>query len=268
MSKFDKLRWLSAGVLLAIPVVGPHPLSAQTPAPALVQPSHPAQSAPQAQPTPQPQVTPEEIGDTLMVHRRYQAAIETYRKSPVMTAVLWNKLGIAYQMMFDMDDASNCYKKSLKLNPHNAQVLNNLGTVQDALKKYKSAERYYRKALKIDPKSALIYKNLGTNLLTRRKYEKGWDAYKKALALDPAIFENTTSPRAVNPASVQERGALNYYMAKGCVQAGRPDCAIGYLRRALNEGFTTPKKIASDAEFSRLRGVPEFDELIEAHKSQ
>ena len=203
-----------------------------------------------------------------MVHQRYQAAIEAYRKSPAMTAVLWNKLGIAYQMMFDMEDASNCYKKSLKLNPHNSQVLNNLGTVQDALKKYKSAERYYRKALKIDPTSALIYKNLGTNLLTRRKYEKGWDAYKKALALDPTIFENTTSPRAVNSASVQERGALNYYMAKGCVQAGRPDCAIEYLRMALNEGFTSSKKIAADAEFSSLHGNPEFDELIEPHKSQ
>jgi len=44
--------------------------------------------------------------------------------------------------------------------------------------------------------------------------------------------------------------------------------SIEYLRMALNEGFASPKKIAADAEFSSLRGNPEFDELIAAHKSQ
>ena len=112
----------------------------------------------------------------------------------------------------------------------------------------------YHKALKIDPKSALVLKNLGTDLLAQHKYKKGWEVYKQALAVDPQIFDRNIGPGVENPASVQQRGAMNYYMAKGCVRAGKNERAIEYLRMALNEGFTNPKKIAADNEFAGLRG--------------
>jgi Tfp pilus assembly protein PilF len=140
--------------------------------------------------------------------------------------------------------------------------MNNLGTVYDSLKQYGGAERMYRKALKLDPESALIEKNLGTNQLAQHRYKKGWAAYQVALAIDPHIFKNSVSPRVDNPASAQDRGAMNYYMAKGCVRAGQNDCAIEYLRMALNEGFTNPKKIEADSEFAGLRGVPAFETLL------
>ena len=57
---------------------------------------------------------------------------------------------------------------------------------------------------------------------------------------------------------------MNYYMARGCVRAGQNDCAIQYLRMALNEGFTNPKKIEADSEFAVLRGVPAFEQLLAA----
>jgi tetratricopeptide (TPR) repeat protein len=212
--------------------------------------------------------TPEEVGDSMMAHQRYQAAIESYRKAPRVSAEVWNKMGIANQLMFNLEEASHCYQVSLKLEPRNAHVLNNLGTIYDSQKQYSNAERMYRKALKLDPKSAMIYKNLGTNLLSQHKYKKGWEVYKTALEIDPHIFQNSTSPRVQNPASVEERGAMNYYMAKGCVRAGMNDCAIEYLRMALNEGFTSPKKIQADVEFAALRGIPAFEQLLAEQKQQ
>ena len=77
--------------------------------------------------------TPEELGDSLSAHQRYQAAIAAYGKAPQMTAAIWNKMGIAYQMMFNSKDATRCYQESLKLDPRNSQVLNNLGTVYASL---------------------------------------------------------------------------------------------------------------------------------------
>jgi len=41
-------------------------------------------------------------------------------------------MGIAYQMMFNLQEASHCYQMSLKLDPKSAHVLNNLGTVFDS----------------------------------------------------------------------------------------------------------------------------------------
>ena len=214
------------------------------------------------------QKSPEEIGDALMLHQRYQAAIEAYKKAPKTSAAAWNKMGIAYQMMFNLQDASRCYQMSLKLEPKNPHVLNNLGTIYDALREYADAERMYRKAIKIDPLSAITYKNLGTALLAEHKYKKGWEEYKTALSIDPNIFKSHDSLRAENPASAEDRGAMNYYMARGCVRAGMNDCAIDYLRMALNEGFTNPKKIEADSEFASLRGMPAFDQLLASQRQQ
>lgn len=207
-------------------------------------------------------ITPEQIGDTLMARQRYQAAIEAYKKGPRESAELWNKMGIAYQLMLNMDEAQRCYQRSLKLDPKSATTLNNMGTIYDSMKQYPNAERMYRKAIKYDTKSAVIYKNLGTNLLSQHKYKKGWEDYQLALSLDPDIFQHSSNPRVENPASAGDRGAMNYYMAKGCVRAGMNERAIDYLRMALNEGFTNPKKIMADGEFASLRGIPEFEQLL------
>jgi Tfp pilus assembly protein PilF len=250
---------------LALP--GQQPVSA-TPegqqAPAATVPTPSSQTPVAVIHTPPP--TPEQVGDTLMAKRRYQEAIESYKHADP-TATVWNKLGIAYQMMFNLEDATRCYKTSLKLDPKNALVMNNLGTVYDSQKDYKRAEKMYRRALKIEPHSALVLKNLGTELLARHKYEKGWEEYKAALTLDPTIFTNTTRPQVENPASVRDRGAMNYYMAKGCVRAGFKEQAIEYLRQALNEGFTNPKAIIADREFATLRGNPAFERLLADQKS-
>jgi tetratricopeptide (TPR) repeat protein len=208
--------------------------------------------------------TPEQLGDSLMAHQRYQAAIEAYKKAPRDSSEALNKMGVAYQLMFNQLDATRCYQAALKLNPRNAVAMNNLGTVYIALKQYSTAEKMYRKALKYDPKSALYLKNLGTALLADHKYHKGWEAYQQALALDPRIFDRSNAVRVENPASVQDRGAMNFYMAKGCVRAGQTDRAIEYLRMALNEGFTSAKKIIEDNEFAALRDMPAFQQMLAA----
>ena len=208
--------------------------------------------------------TPEQVGDSLMAHQRYQAAIEAYKKAPRNSADTLNKMGVAYQLMYNQLDAERCYQMALKIDPKNPVVFNNLGTIHISLRQYATAEKMYRKALKYDPRSALYLKNLGTALLSDHKYKKGWEAYQQALALDPKIFEHANAVRVENPASLQDRGAMNYYMAKGCVKAGQTDRAIQYLRMALNEGFTSPKKIIEDSEFAALRDVPAFQQMLAA----
>ena len=255
--------------LAPLPVSGALPLSAQS----LAQSPAVASQAPVAGAqlpagVPMPASTPEEIGDALMFQQRYQAAIEAYKKVTHRSADVWNKMGIAYQQMFNLVDASRCYQASLHMDSKNPHVLNNLGTIYDAEKEYGDAERLYHKALKIDPNAGLIYKNLGTNLLAQHRYKKGWEMYQAALKIDPNIFKNTSSPRVQNPSTIEERGAMNYYMAKGCVRAGMNDRAIEYLRMALNEGFTNPRKIEADSEFAGLHDVPAFQQLLAEQRQQ
>jgi Tfp pilus assembly protein PilF len=266
MFGYNQVRCLTTFAVLV--ALGGQPLAgfAQTQTrPTAENPATLAQSGTRSgvQPT-EVQPTAEQVGDAMMAHQRYQAAIEAYKKVPSESAKVLNEMGIAYQMMFNLTDATRSYQESLRLDPHNVDVMNNLGTVYDSLKAFGAAEHMYSKALKLQPKSALIEKNLGTNLLAQHHYKKGWAAYQAALAIDPQIFQGSVSLKVDNPASVQDRGAMNYYMAKGCVRAHQNDQAIEYLRMALNEGFTNPKKIEADSEFAGLRGVPAFEQLLAA----
>ncbi len=264
MCRPNKRRWLPATLVSAALITAALTTAAQTTPNTGLTAARPALES-TVLPVTQP--APESLGDALMAHRRYQAAIEAYKQAPT-SPVVWNKMGIAYQMLFNLQDAMRCYKASLKLDAKSVNVLNNLGTVYDSMKQYRMAVKMYRKALKIDPKSGLVLKNLGTDLLAQHQYKKGWEVYKDALAVDPQIFDHSNGPRIENPASVQDRGAMNYYMAKGCVRAGKADRAVEYLRMAIDEGFTNPKKIAADQEFAGLRGVPAFDQLIAEQKAQ
>ena len=215
-----------------------------------------------------PPPTPEQVGDSLSVRQRYQAAIAAYSMADPITAPIWNNMGIAYQMMFAVKDAIRCYNASLKLDPRNAQVMNNLATVYDSQKQYGLAEKTYRKALKLDPKSALIHRNLGSNLMAQHKYKKGQEAYRVALSIDPQIFSSHTGASVQNPAAAQDRGALHYYMPRGCVSAGNSECAIQMLRLAMNEGYTNVRKIAADESFASLRELPGFQQLLASQTMQ
>lgn len=262
MHRHHPFRWLmlflvAAGVAAKSQAPAGNASAPRIPAAALL----PADVTPNPQTKPLSDATAEQIGDSLEARQHYQAAVAAYAKDPHPSATIWNKMGIAYQMMFNLREATRCYKESLRMDSKNAMVLNNLATVEDSLKSYSAAERLYHRALKIQPDSPLILKNLGTNLLVQHKYSKGWRAYEEAMKFDPAIFEDHESPTVANPTSIKERGAMNYFMARGCVRMGQTECALQYLRMALNEGYTTIKKVSADADFASLRDNPAFKQL-------
>jgi tetratricopeptide (TPR) repeat protein len=217
---------------------------------------------------PAEQLSPEERGDLHMARKSYQAALQDYRDVPDKTAAVWNKIGIASQQMFIMDDARKSYQMSLKLDPKNPDVINNLGTIYYSLKEYAIAEHLYRKALKIRPKSALIYKNLGTDLLAEDKFKKGWECYQSALAIDPEVFERINQLRIGEPTPTQKRGAMSYYLAKSYVRAGMTDRAVEYLRMAIDQGFTDRKKVMADKEFASLHGMAAYEQLLAEQRMQ
>jgi tetratricopeptide (TPR) repeat protein len=208
-------------------------------------------------------LTPERRGDILMARKMYREAVETYQPEAGQNPVIWNKIGIAYHQMQQLDTAKKYYERAIKLNPRYAEALNNLGTVFYAKKSYRKAGSYYNKALKITPESASVYSNLGTALFARKKYKEASEAYQTALKLDPEVFEHRSSYGVLlQERSVQERAKFHYYLAKTYAKAGRNDLALQYIRKALEEGFQERKKLQEDPEFEALREMPEFKELL------
>ena len=203
-----------------------------------------------------------EIGDSVALSKRYETAIKIYAKAPMMTAAIWNKMGMTYELMFDSGNAVRCYNQSLKLNPNDPRVLNNLGTLYVSMKQFGSADRLFRKALSIDPQFAGIYKNLGTSLIAQHKFTEGQKAYEQAALLDPGVLGVTGGPTSESSISLRAHGAMNYFMAEACARTGQTSCALEYLQSALNEGFVDPEKVIADSSFAELGKSEGFRKLL------
>ncbi|MEX2260842.1 MAG: tetratricopeptide repeat protein [Bryobacteraceae bacterium] len=218
-----------------------------------------------AQAEPAPALTPERRADIFMARKMYREALEMYLQAPRDSAVIWNKMGIAYHQMMDLNQAKKHYEKALKINPKYPEAINNLGTVHYAKKSYRRAINQYKKALKVAPLSASVHSNLGTAYFARKKYKDALKAYGQALAIDPEVFEHRSSHGVMlQERSVEERAKFHYYLARTYAAAGLFDRAILYLRKALEEGFRERDRIMKEPEFAALHEIAEFQQLMAA----
>lgn len=222
-----------------------------------------ARSAPQTAAPANPPLTPETRGDIFMARKMYREAIDMYLQGPQDSAVTWNKVGIAFHQMQNLDAARRNYEKAFKLNPQYSEAINNLGTFWYARKNYRRAMGFYQRALKLAPKSASIYSNLGTAQFARKRYRDAMASYEKALELDPEVFEHRSSAGVLlQERTVQERAKFHFYLAKTYAKSGQNERALQYIRKALEEGFKERTKFLEDDDFAALRPLPEFEQLM------
>jgi tetratricopeptide (TPR) repeat protein len=209
---------------------------------------------------------PEARGDLLMAQRQYMAAIKAYREAPGNSAILWNKIGIAWQHLLAVDEAKVNYERALRIKPNYPEAMNNLGTIYYEKKNYKKAEKLYRRALKSMPHSATFYNNLGAAYFAQGKLKQGTEAYRAAFAIDPGIFSSDSFQGIPELGSTAQEASQNYCLAELFARAGMTDRAIEYLRKALDEGFSDRKRLMRDHAFSSIRKTTAFAELMEEKK--
>lgn len=211
---------------------------------------------------PRPVLSVQERGDIQMARKMYRDAIETYKQAPE-SAALWNKIGIAYHQLSEINNAQKAYERAAKLDPKYTAAINNLGTIYYSKKNYRRAIGEYKRVLRISPDSASTMANLGSAYFARKQYQLASDTYQKALALDPEIFESRGGTgTVVQDRTVGDRPTFFYYMAKNYAKAGRNEQALNYIRKALEEGFKERKKFTEEPEFSPLQSDPEFQKLM------
>lgn len=204
----------------------------------------------------------EQQADLLMARQKYQAAIEAYIQIPTKSAIIWNKLGIAYQHMYAVDEALINYEHALQINPNYPDAINNLGTIFFAKRDYRRAEKLYRKAIKLAPGDAVILKNLGTSYFAEEKATRGAEEYRAAFAIDPHIFDKSNVGNVAEPASPAQRANLHFCMAEVYARARKNELALEFLRQSLSEGYKDHKRLFDDQSFAELRKDPAYSQLI------
>jgi tetratricopeptide (TPR) repeat protein len=207
-------------------------------------------------------ITLQERGDIYMARKMYREAIDTYKQAPA-SAVMLNKIGIAYHQLTDLDTAQKYYERAVKTDPQYSEAINNLGTIYYTRKSYRRAINEYKKALRLTPESASAWANLGSAYFARKNFETASEAYQHALTLDPEVFErHGTTGSTVQERSIVDRAKFHYYLARTYAKAGRNADAIIYIRKALEEGFKEREKFTQEPEFAGLRDDPEFKQLM------
>jgi len=216
-----------------------------------------------AVPAPTRSLSPETRGDIMMARKMYREAIDTYREAPQNSAVIQNKIGIAYHQLTELELAKKQYERSIKLDPKYAEAINNLGTIYYARKSYRRAINEYKKAIKMMPNMATFVGNLGTAYFARKKFKEAALMYQEAIRLDPNVFDQSSNVgTTLQERSVEDRARFHYIMAKTYAKAGENDRALLYIRKALEEGFKDRQKFHTDPEFSALQSNTEFKQLM------
>jgi len=95
-------------------------------------------------------------------------------------------LASLYQRRNQMDKALEQYKKSIQLNPNNAQDYFNAGTIYAVKGEYKKAEKFFRQAIKLNRSYSDAYNNLGIVYAQKGLLKKARGCWQKALKLNPA----------------------------------------------------------------------------------
>jgi len=102
------------------------------------------------------------------------------------------------------EEAVQCYKRAVAIDPNRAGTYNDLGSACRELGRVDEAERYYRQALKIQPRMAAAHNNLAILLKERRRYDDALLHARQALELKPGFTEGHNTLALIH----YERGEL------------------------------------------------------------
>ncbi len=210
-----------------------------------------------------PALTPEVRGDIFMARKMYREAIETYTPIAGKDPIIWNKMGIAYHQLGQLDKAKKNYERALKLRPQYAEAQNNIGTVYYATRSYRRAISAYRKAIRMLPGSASFHMNLGAAYMARKNEKDAIAEYQTAIKIDPeAGMNRNTFGTTLETQGAEEKARVHFVMAKVYASQKQTEMALQFLRRALEEGFKNRKELERAPEFDPMREMPEFKELM------
>lgn len=220
----------------------------------------------------------EERADILRARKDYLDALDYYnaaiKRQP--SAVLYNKLAMAYILMGRYPDSRKQLKKSLKLQKNYADAYNNMGVTfymearqraakegSGAPKRYGTAIKNFKKAITIAPDNASYHSSLGTVYMDNNQMDLAMAEYRAALAIDPEVFDHS-SPFGVSGAlrSPEDRARHAYELAKLYASIGDKERALRLLRKAMEEGYPEIGNAYKEKSFAVLREDERFMTLM------
>ena len=124
----------------------------------------------------------------LQIKGKFSDAIRLYLKlikENINNDKLFFFAGSAFLQNNQYDEAVNCLRKSINLNPNFHDAHNNLGIALTKIEKYADSINYYNKALSLKKDFFDAYLNKGISLKNLKQYDEAIDCFKTCIKLNP-----------------------------------------------------------------------------------
>jgi tetratricopeptide (TPR) repeat protein len=213
-----------------------------------------------------PREAAEMRGDIFMARKEFSAAVAEYERILVnepKNAALFNKVGVAYQQLGDLQRAERAYKRSMHADKNFASAVNNCGTVEYEKKHFGKAIGLYKKGIELRGDMPTMYSNLGYAYFANKEYPEAMNSFQKALALDPTIFDRRgQGGTVVQQRSTPDPGLFYFFVAKTYAQAGDAERAAHYLKLARDDGYAEFLSAQTDPAFAKVIKDPGVQEVL------
>lgn len=190
----------------------------------------------------------------------YQAAEKKYGND-------WrtsNNLGVTYLMLNKTKEAEDAFNRALKTSNGNPIVYNNLGIIEAKKNNRKAAMEYYNKASGAGKE---VNYNKGIIYIADGKYSDAVSSFGDFNGFNKALAQLLSgSADAVNgtiDSSNDKDLAVSYYLkAIAAARKGNSADAVKYLKDAFNKDASLKEYAKTDAEFLKLKGNSDFENVI------
>jgi tetratricopeptide (TPR) repeat protein len=213
-----------------------------------------------------PREAAEMRGDIFMARKEFSAAVAEYERILVnepKNGALFNKVGVAYQQLGDLQRAERAYKRSMHADKNFASAVNNCGTVEYEKKHFGKAIGLYKKGIELRGDMPTMYSNLGYAYFANKEYPEAMNSFQKALALDPTIFDRRgQGGTVVQQRSTPDPGLFYFFVAKTYAQAGDAERAAHYLKLARDDGYAEFLSAQTDPAFAKVIKDPGVQEVL------
>ena len=207
----------------------------------------------------------EQKGDSARANSDYLMAAVNYQKAARLGAAstgLYTKLGIVQFKLGNRDAARKSFQQAVKIDPRNADALNNIGAILCADRKYKQALHYLKEALEINEQSAPFHVNLGAAWEGLDQIDRAMTEYSRAMELDPDVFTTNGSGVVAQLRTPEQQARVDYLIAKAYAKRGNLDGALDFLRRARDGRYPQMSDVYVDKEFASLWQDPRLHKIV------
>lgn len=204
-------------------------------------------------------------GDLARIHEDFASAVSYYRQAlrgDPHNAQLTNKLGISYLQLGNHGSARKAFGQAIKYDPHFVNAFNNMGALDCIDRKFNPAVRYLKQALALDESNASAHLNMAEAWSGLGQMDRAMTEYARAIELNADILSGSPDGVMVHVGTPEQRGRVDFLIARAYAKRGNVEGALEFLRRAQENKFTDLAKVYEDPTFKALWDDPRLQKIV------